>query len=195
MNGMGYTNMTISNGLRKMWDSLRQNKLYESLPGEFWKPVKYYDGFYEISTYMRVKDVLRNKILNQRINGDGYWQVSLRVNGVRQQKRPHRLFAESFMLNPENKECINHKNLIKTDNIPCNIEWSTVKENNQHAAFFGALPTGESVKHSKLSTLQVMEIYNSCDSAGKLAKRFGVTERAIVKIKKGISWKSITKTI
>lgn len=61
--------------------------------------------------------------------GSGYLQFSV----GRKHVKIHRLVAMSFLDNPLNKRCINHKNGIKTDNRVENLEWATHSENIIHA--------------------------------------------------------------
>ena len=68
-----------------------------------------------------------NKILKQR-NNQGYKIVHL--NG--KYLRVHRLVAEAFIPNPENKPYVDHKNNIRDDNRIDNLRWATIKENNQN---------------------------------------------------------------
>lgn len=62
-----------------------------------------------------------------------YKFVNIAKKGEQQSPVPvHRLVAEAFLLNPENKPCINHIDGDKANNKLENLEWSTYSENTQH---------------------------------------------------------------
>ena len=65
-------------------------------------------------------------------NKDGYLRVCLWKNGFGHTKTIHRIVAEAFISNPQNKLQVNHKNGIKTDNRVKNIEWCSQSENQLH---------------------------------------------------------------
>lgn len=113
---------------------------------EEWRPVVGYEKFYEVSNIGRVRSIKRNgtngKVLAKILDNDGYHIVCLMVK-QRKNKKVHRLVAEAFIPNPENKPQINHINNIRDDNNVSNLEWATALENNQHMVKQGrALYTG-----------------------------------------------------
>lgn len=68
-----------------------------------------------------------------RDDKDGYKIISTRhPDGRTTSARVHRLVAEAYVPNPENKPVVNHINGIKDDNRAENLEWVTVSENTQH---------------------------------------------------------------
>ena len=73
-------------------------------------------------------------MLKCRPHNGGYTRVVFYKNGARTAKEflVHRLVAEAFIPNPENKPTVNHINEIKTDNRVENLEWATMIEQNHH---------------------------------------------------------------
>lgn len=69
------------------------------------------------------------KNLKLQENNKGYLFIRLRYHSP----KIHRLVAKSFIPNPENKEQVNHKNGIKSDNRVDNLEWVTNQQNREHA--------------------------------------------------------------
>lgn len=90
------------------------------IQGEIWKPIKGYEGLYFISNLSRVKRItprgkFKERLLYKRQNDAGYWCVSLCKNGKAKCKRVHRLVAEAFIPNPENKTQVGHKDETRTN--------------------------------------------------------------------------------
>lgn len=109
------------------------NKVYPD--GEIWRNVNGFENKYYVSNFGRViSNVGNTKFLNPIKNSNGYFMFRLSKDNLNVKNIPlHRLIAEAFIPNPENKPTINHRNGIKIDNSLDNIEWATYLENNQHA--------------------------------------------------------------
>lgn len=84
----------------------------------------------------RVVRTKRRKKMKPRKDKDGYLLISLYEGGAQLNFRVHRLVAEAFIPNPENKAFVNHKNGIKDDCRKDNLEWNTASENEQHSIKF-----------------------------------------------------------
>ena len=107
---------------------------------EIWKDIKRYEGFYQVSSWGRVRSLDRYDslkhfrkgiILKQQIY-NGYLYVGLNKNGKIKMYRVHRLVAEAFIPNPLNLPVINHKDEDKTRNNVENLEWSDIYYNNTY---------------------------------------------------------------
>jgi len=112
---------------------------------ELWKPVQGFEGRYSISSMGRVRGEKRTKklmdwtcpvkkiIRKYGISKRGWGGVDLYPgNSTPKGVRVHRLVAIAFLPNPEQKETVNHINLIKLDNRLENLEWTTIGDNIRH---------------------------------------------------------------
>ncbi len=162
---------------------------------EIFKKIKGYE-YYHISNLGYVKSLKFNKeiILKNVISGGGggYYSVVLCLNNIKKRHFIHRLIAEYFIQNPENKPQVNHKNGIKTDNRVENLEWCTSKENTRHAHNTGLVNIkGENHYKSKLTESDVVFIRNSKKSNSELANLFNVDRSNIRYIRIYKSWRHI----
>lgn len=88
---------------------------------------------YSINTSGEVYSHLTGIILKPGVDRYGYLIVTLCNNGKTKTTLVHRMVAETFIPNPENKPCVNHKDGDKGNCSVENLEWCTVKENAVHA--------------------------------------------------------------
>ena len=97
---------------------------------EEWKPVAGYEGFYSVSNKGRIWSHYHDRPLKLISGIHGYLIAHLSKNGIAKRIPVHRLVAQAFIANPDNKPTVNHLNEVKTDNTVENLEWATVAEQN-----------------------------------------------------------------
>lgn len=96
------------------------------------RPVKGYEGLYEVTNTGLVYGCKSGVFLSQKIRKDGYAEVNLWKDGVGVSYRVHRLVAEAFVPNPDHFPQINHKDECKSNNNADNLEWCTAKYNSHY---------------------------------------------------------------
>ena len=120
-------------------------------------------------------------------NGKGYLRVS--IGG--KLRFVHRLVAEKYVPNPENKPQVNHKDGNKLNNSAENLEWVTNMENRQHAVKNLLHLTGEKCSWSKLNQEKVdfIRLHQEI-TAKELAEKYNVSVPTINAVRQNKSWKS-----
>lgn len=87
-----------------------------------------FDNQYGITEDGKMWSCRRNKFLKPGKDKDGYLYYVISIKGVRKTIKAHRLVAETYIPNPENKPTVNHINGIRDDNRVENLEWATYRE-------------------------------------------------------------------
>jgi hypothetical protein len=98
---------------------------------EQWKTIDEYP-LYAASNLGRIKNMETNHLLAGGLDKDGYRQVTLQTDDKQVCRRVCRLIAKTFISNPDNLPCVNHKDEIKTNDFVENLEWCTYEYNNTY---------------------------------------------------------------
>lgn len=196
---------------KEMIQQLNPDKV---IADEEYRPVVGYEDFYEVSNYGNVRSLPRRVDL-VRSNGRPYTefyrgkQLSITNSNpgayltcwlqVRPKPRNvslHRLVAQAFLPNPENKRTVNHRDGNKQNPYVENLEWATHSENNKHAIVTGLhvpnvekiLGVGAQASKKPVKILESGMVFDSsvaCDSY--LNQPIGFTDRIIASSSDGYS--------
>ena len=146
---------------------------------------------YEITRDGQVINKHTGRPVKGQPNGKGYLRVC--ISGKLQ--FIHRLVAQRYIPNPENKPQVNHIDGNKCNNSVENLEWVTNKENRKHAVEKHLHLGGEDCPWAKLSANDVKEIrakYPNLSQA-RLAEMYHVSPITIHDIVKGKTWKQLKR--
>lgn len=116
----------------------------EELANEEWRDIVGYEGLYQVSNIGRIRGLpittkfgARHKkhpyrFLTPVVSKRGYYVVGLSKNGITKTFTLHRLIAQAFIPNPENKPHIDHIDTNRLNNNLSNLRWVTSKENSNN---------------------------------------------------------------
>ena len=141
---------------------------------ETWKDIKGFEGHYQVSSIGNVKNIRTNSPLKKCKENSGYYVVYLSKVGKSKRFFIHRLIAESFVENKENKPFVNHIDGNKENNDISNLEWVTTAENNSHS-----VRTGLNDCRCGIALLENGEEKIRFNSITEAAKYFGVGKTTI----------------
>lgn len=174
---------------------------------EIWKDIKGHEGVYQVSNFGRVRslDMVVNyfafgkqcsrtgkgRILKPAISGQ-YLAVALNRGNT---QTIHRLVAEAFLPNPENKEQVNHKDGNKLNNTLYNLEWATRRENASHAVKTGLTAKGTRARSAKLTDKEAAEIFKDSGPQKDIAKKYNVSVPTVSMIRSRKIWTHITNPL
>lgn len=157
---------------------------------EIWKPVKVFEGLYEVSNLgvlKRLSTALsvgtgnyprKERIATISQNNKGYLKCDLWKNGKRYQKLVHRLVAQAFVPNPNNYPVVNHKDENKENNSADNLEWCNQKYNMNYGSCSNRIGKANSKKVVMLSKNH--EKIETFDSIIGAERKTGISNGSIV---------------
>ena len=191
---------------------------------EKYLPILGYEGLYEVSNYGNIRSLdklqdfplftsggtKKQEIISRLVKGkqmkttlanNGYLVVGLYKDKKPYQKLVHRLVAETFIENPDNKLTVNHIDSNKQNNMVDNLEWATQKENVMHCIKKGVKCTMckskycNNTKIDKEKILAAIEYRNQNMTYEKIGELLGENRKTISNIinKKSHKWINIQR--
>lgn len=160
---------------------------------EDWRDIPDAQGYYEVSTLGRVRSKDRvvdyrsrwgtytkrrvaGRLLKPWSDGNGYLVVYICADGERREAiNVHRLVASAFLPGDAERLHVNHKNGVKTDNRPENLEWCTRSENMIHAQDTGLSDKRKTIEAVSKDGAQILTF----ESVAAAARHFGTDAAAI----------------
>lgn len=145
-----------------------------------------------------VRSLNTGKVFKQSRNEFGYINVSVPSGekGKSVKRKVHRLVAQTFIPNPENKREVNHIDGNKENNHVSNLEWVTSKENKSHAwenNLYSAI--GENHHDALHSEDFIRELCKMMEDGWRnkeIAEETGLSKDFISDIRTGRTWKSVS---
>lgn len=118
-------------GFKWKYTDINPNETDEVIDLTDYKQIKDFPNYY-LNKEGKLYSVPYKKFLKYQLNNDGYPHVQVTNKGKKKDYLVHRLVAEVFIDNPDNKPQVNHKDMNKNNYHVDNLEWTTGSENMIH---------------------------------------------------------------
>ena len=164
--------------------------LYED---EVWKDIKGFEGIYKVSNYGRIKSIIRYKrMMKTALDKSGYLKICLTDSKHKKHTiKIHRIVAENFIPNTENKEQVNHIDGNKENNRVDNLEWCTQSENMKHAFRNGLILREKGKGHHRARAVKQYsidgEFIRDWDCIEDIGRELGIHTKNMARCCKGES--------
>lgn len=153
-----------------------------------YKSVVGYEDLFKVSRCGKVISLRTGKLLRQHIRKNKRVAIATKVggrNGTYLTVLVHRMVAETYIPNPENKPQVNHIDGVTTNNHVDNLEWCTASENVQHAYDTGLKVNAKGIdSKSSIDPVILNEILDSVGPSRLVAERLGVSHWVVNKYRK-----------
>ena len=149
---------------------------------EIWKDIPGYEKYYMASTLGRIKSkdrviktvlkgkeikyIKRGRIMTPCLNSGKYLGLPINTDKLKKNENVHRLIAITFLPNPNNLPCVNHKDENKLNNCIDNLEWCTVNYNVNYGY------RNHNVSKSLKNNPKISKIVLQFDTKGNLIKEW-----------------------
>ncbi len=143
---------------------------------EIWKPIKGYEGIYEISNYGNCRRVGKRNI-KPKIEKNGYVRYHLSKNNKPITILAHRAVAMAFIDNPNGYNTVNHIDENKSNNRMDNLEWCDMHYQNTYGV--GAVRRDKAKEKPVLQFTKSGEFIKRFDSATQAANELGLNKASI----------------
>lgn len=160
------------------------------MAAEIWKPVKDYENLYEVSNFGKIRSLKKNKLKTEQLSKNGYSVINLYVGKSIKREYLHRIVAQAFIPNLDNKPQVNHIDGNKQNNHVENLEWVTSNENLKHAYKMGLrLPSSQNIT---LEQVKYIKQNPKNLSRKQLAKELNISYWSICNIYQGRTFKEVS---